>query len=355
MNDSQKSTHISISTGTMIRATLIVVVVFALIKLRDIVLVVLTAIVIASFVESGVKKMKKFIKNRAIAVFSIYLVSFAIVIGLFSVFVPVFLEEMSALVAQTAKYIPNGSILNSFQPDTITGAKGVVSTISHNASLGEVIQSTKNLTTSLSGGFLAIFGTAFGGILNLVLIVIISFYLSVKEKGIENFLRIVVPDKHEEYAIDLWLRTEHKIGLWMQGQMLLGVIVGLLTYLGLVILGVKYALVIALLTALFELIPFGILLAVIPAILFGYLGGGVSTAFMVGVLYFIIHQFEAYLIYPLIVKKVIGISQLVVILSLLIGYTLAGFWGVVLAIPVAVLLLEFLDDREKKKINARTN
>jgi len=282
-------------------------------------------------------------------------VSFAIVVGLFSAFVPVFLEEMSALVDQTAKYIPNGSILNSFQPDTITGAKGVVSTISHNASIGEVINSTKDLTTSLSGGFITIFGKAFGGILNLILIIIISFYLSVKEKGIENFLRIVVPDKHEEYVIDLWLRTEHKIGLWMQGQMLLGVIVGLLTYLGLMILGVKYALVIALLTAVLELVPFGILLAVIPAMLFGYLGGGVSLAFMVGLLYFIIHQFEAYLIYPLIVKKVIGISQLVVVLSLLIGYTLAGFWGVVLAIPVAVILLEFLDDREKKKINARAN
>jgi predicted PurR-regulated permease PerM len=354
MNDG-KHTHISISTGTMIRAAIIVVAIFAIIKLRDIILVVLTAIVIASFVESGVKKMQPYIKNRAVSVFLIYLVSFAIVVGLFSAFVPVFLEEMSALVDQTAKYIPNGSILNSFQPDTITGAKGVVSTISHNASIGEVINSTKDLTTSLSGGFITIFGKAFGGILNLILIIIISFYLSVKEKGIENFLRIVVPDKHEEYVIDLWLRTEHKIGLWMQGQMLLGVIVGLLTYLGLMILGVKYALVIALLTAVLELVPFGILLAVIPAMLFGYLGGGVSLAFMVGVLYFIIHQFEAYLIYPLIVKKVIGISQLVVILSLLIGYTLAGFWGVVLAIPVSVSLLEFLDDREKKKITARAN
>jgi predicted PurR-regulated permease PerM len=350
-----KYTHVSISTGTMIRAAIIVVAIFAIIKLRDIILVVLTAIVIASFVESGVKKMQPYIKNRAVSVFLMYLVSFAIVVGLFSAFVPVFLEEMSALVDQTAKYIPNGSILNSFQADTIIGAKGVVNTISDNASIGEVIKSTQSLTTTLSGGFITIFGKAFGGILNLILIVIISFYLSVKEKGIENFLRIVVPDKHEEYVIDLWLRTERKIGLWMQGQMLLGVIVGLLTYLGLMLLGVKYALVIALLTAVLELVPFGILLAVIPAMLFGYLGGGVSLAFMVGLLYFIIHQFEAYLIYPLIVKKVIGISQLVVILSLLIGYTLAGFWGVVLAIPVSVSLLEFLDDREKKKIIARGN
>lgn len=353
MSEGSKNINISISTGTLMRALLIVVLVVAFIKLRDLILVVLTAIVIASFVESAVKKMKPFIKNRAFAVFLIYLISFVIVVGLVSVFVPVFIEEMSGLVIQLSNYIPNNSILNSFQPNTITDAKGVMSTISQHGSLDDVVSSTQGFVDGLSGGFFAIFGGAFGGVLNLFLIVIISFYLSIREKGIENFLRIVTPDKHEEYVISLWLRTEHKIGLWMQGQMLVAVIIGLLTYLGLTLLGVKYSLVLSLLTALFELIPFGVMLAVIPAVVFSYLGGGVSLALMTAALYFIIHQFEAYLIYPLIVKKVIGISQLVVILALLIGYQLAGFWGIVLAIPVAVLILEILNDREKKKSMAR--
>lgn len=353
MSEGRQNIKISISTGTLMRALLIVVLVVAFAKLRDLILVVLTAIVIASFVESAVKKMKPFIKNRASAVFLIYLISVSVVVGLVSVFVPVFLEEMSGLVTQLSNYIPNNSILNSFQPDTLTDARGVVSTISQNGSLDDVVHSTQSFVDGPSGGFFAIFGGAFGGVLNLFLIVIISFYLSVKEKGIENFLRIVTPEKYEEYVIGLWLRTEHKIGLWMQGQMLVAVIIGLLTYLGLTLLGVKYSLVLALLTAVFELIPFGVMLAVIPAVVFSYLGGGVSLALMTAALYFIIHQFEAYLIYPLIVKKVIGISQLVVILALLIGYQLAGFWGIVLAIPMAVLILEIVSDREKKKNMAR--
>jgi predicted PurR-regulated permease PerM len=185
------------------------------------------------------------------------------------------------------------------------------------------------------------------------LIVIISFYLSIKEKGIENFLRVIIPDESEEYIIDLWQRTEHKIGLWMQGQMLIGLIVGLLTYLGLTILGVKYSLVLAIITGVFELIPFGIYLAIIPAIMFSYLDGGATLALLSVALYFILHQFEAYLIYPLVIKKVIGISPLVIILSILIGWQLAAFWGVILAIPFAVCLFEFLDDLEKKKILAK--
>ena len=355
MDNNAKSPQISISNGSIIRVILFGVVFFALMKLTNIILIILTSIVIASFIEFAVKKMKKYVKNRTFAVFLIYLFSFAIVVGLLSVFVPVFIQEMSTLVVQLGKYIPNSSILNTFQPDTLSGAKGVVTTISHNASLSDVIKSTQNLVTSLSGGFFNIFGSAFDGVVNLLLIIILSFYLSVTERGIESFLRIVTPATHEEYIISLWQRTERKIGLWMQGQMLMGTIVGMLTYLGLTIIGVKYSLVLALLVVVAELVPFGLILATIPGILFAYIDGGVTIAAVTALMYFILGQFETYLIYPLIVKRATGISPLVVIISLLVGGTLAGFWGVILSIPCAVCLLEFLDDLEKKKIIARSN
>jgi predicted PurR-regulated permease PerM len=72
-------------------------------------------------------------------------------------------------------------------------------------------------------------------------------------------------------------------------------------------------------------------------------------------MYTVIGQFETYLIYPLIVRRATGISPIVVIISLLVGGTLAGFWGVILAIPCAVCILEFLDDLEKKKVLARAS
>lgn len=353
MDDRIKNMHISISTNTLIKILLFGSLVFALIKLYNVVLIILVAIVIASFVESAVKKLKPYIKNRSIVVFLIYIITIAIIVGLSSVFMPVFIEEMSILVSSLSQYIPQSSILNSFQPDTISGAKDVVSSISSNSSLSDVVKSTQALISSLSGGFMDIFGGAFGGVVNFVLIVIISFYLSITEKGIENFLRIITPRKNEEYVIDLWQRTEHKIGLWFQGQMLLGFIIGVLAYLGLTILGVKYSLVLAIITAFCELVPFGIFLAVVPVVLFSFLDGGVMMALFSFGLYFILHQFENYLIYPLIIKKVIGISPLVVILSIIIGLELAGFFGVILAIPVSVCLLEFLEDLEKKKILSR--
>lgn len=350
MEGNIKSLQINISNKSFIKLIVFALICLALYKLYNIILIILVAIVIASFVESAVRKLKPYIKNRSFAVFLVYAIAISLIVGLSSVFMPVFIREMSALVSSLSQYIPSGSVLNTFQPDTLTGAKDVFSDISKNASIGEVISSFKNLIDSMSGGFMDVFGGAFGGVINFVFILIISFYLSITEKGVENFLRIVTPRKQEEYVISLWERTERKIGLWMQGQMLLGLIVGVLAYLGLTILGVKYSLVLAILTALLELIPYGIFVAVVPVALFSFLDGGITMALLSFALYFILHQFETYLIYPLIIKKVIGVSPLVVILSIIIGYELAGFLGVVLAIPVAVCLLEFLDDLEKKKI-----
>lgn len=350
MEENFKKLRIDIPTSTIIRVILWGLLVFALIKLSSLILVILTAVVIASFVESAVEKLKPRFKNRTLIVFSIYLLVIGILVALSYVFLPVFIEEMSILVESLGKYIPNGSVLNTFQPDTITGAKEVINTISSSSSsIGDVIQSGQRLINNMSGGFFNVFSQAFGGILNVVLIFIISLFFSLTDRGVQNFLRIITPLKQEEYVINLWQRTEKKIGLWFQGQLLLGIIMGVLVYLGLTIMGVKYSLLLALLTAICELIPYGIFVAIIPAALFAFMDGGITMSVLTAGLFLILHQFENYLIYPLIVKNVIGISPLVVILSVLIGGHLAGFWGVVLAIPCAVFLLEFLDDVEKRK------
>ncbi len=355
MEEKDKNLNINISIETIFNIALVSLLIFLSIKLKILILAVLTAIVIASFVGSAVNRLKKYIKNRTLAVFLIYIFTILVLLGLFSVFIPVFIDEMSTLVNQLGNYIPHNSILNSFQANTISGAKDVVGTIYKNGSLKDVIRSTQNLVDTFSGGFFDVIGKAFGGIFNLFIVIIVSFYLSIKEDGIENFLRIIIPGKKEEYIVNLWKRTERKIGLWLQGQMLLGLIIGVLTYLGLTIIGVKYSLVLSLITAIFLLVPFGIFIALAIATVFAYINGGVTVAVLTALLYLILHQFENYLIAPLIVKKIIGISSLMVILAVLVGASLAGVWGVILAVPFAVALFEVFDDIEKKKILTRKN
>jgi predicted PurR-regulated permease PerM len=106
---------------------------------------------------------------------------------------------------------------------------------------------------------------------------------------------------------------------------------------------------IAIITGIAEIIPFGLAFATIPAVLFAIIGGGVLLGFKVLIFYIILQQVENYVLGPAIVKKVVGIPPLIVLVSFLIGITLAGFWGALLAMPIAVLVLEYLGDVEKSR------
>ena len=349
MSEEPRSYVVKIEIRTIFQIVILLLFLWTLFLIRDLVLVLLTSIVIASFIESVVQKFKKYKIPRTFTVLVVYIVSITILAVLFYVFVPIFLLEFSSLIQSFSSYIPDGSMLKTFDPGTLSSTHQFISSVSSGASAGDLIRNVQELINGASAGFVPSISMLFGGLLNVVLIAVITFYLSVQDHGIEYFLRVVSPIKNEEYIVGLWKRTERKIGLWMQGQMLLGVLIGVVLYLGLTILHVKYSLVVALFSAVMELIPFGIILAGLVAVSFAFSVGGIGVAFKVLLLYLIVQQFESYLIAPLVVNKVIGVSPLVVILSLLVGGTLAGLWGVLLAVPIAVCFLEYLSDIEKGK------
>ena len=169
----------------------------------------------------------------------------------------------------------------------------------------------------------------------------------------EDFIEIAAPRKYQAYVLDLWKRARHKIGLWMQGQLLLAVIMGVLVYLGLTILGVPHALLLAVIAALFEIIPvFGPILAAVPAVAIAFVDGGATLGLLTVALYVIGQQFENHLIYPLVVTRVVGVPPLLVILALLIGAQLAGFLGILLSVPVVATLQEFTKDIRERRVFA---
>ena len=323
--------------------------------LRDLVLTVLTAIVIASFVESAVPHFKKFKIGRVFGIVILYAFSLLVLAALFYLFAPLLITEIYNFSNFVSEYIPGVSFLNYFQNEAFSGAKDIVSGLSQDFSLASLMSVSKAFILNLSGGFFTTLSVAFGGIFNFILIVLISFYLSIQEKGIENFIRLVTPLKYDDYVVDLWERSRRKIALWMQGQVVLGAVVAVLIYLLLSLLGIEYALLLAIIAGVMELVPYGILVALIPAFSFSYLSGGMSSALMVTGAYLIIHEFEVFLFAPLIIKKIVGLSPIVIILSALIGFELGGLWGMLLSIPVAIIVMEFLDDIERDKTLARSN
>jgi predicted PurR-regulated permease PerM len=343
-----KHTHIAITTDTFVRALVVGALAFAVWKLHNLVLLVLTAVVIASAIEPGVVFLIKKRIPRILAVLGMYLVVFGSLFAAVYAFVPPLLDDVGGLVSTVPQY------LNSLNVPTSLLSFGGGTSAADEHTLISNLFAFKDAFTNSGDGTLRIVSAIFGGIFAFGLVVVLSFYFAIQETGIDDFLRIITPAKHEEYVVGLWLRAKKKIGLWMQGQLLSSLIGGVIAYLGLLILGVPYALVIAIFTAAAMLVPiFGSFISALPAVLIAFSTGGVTLAVIVAGLYFIINQFEAHLIHPLIVNKIVGIPPLLVILALIVGGELAGFLGVLLAIPVAAGLREFVNDLDHAKRKAR--
>lgn len=343
-----KDIRISITANTIISAVLIVTGAYTVWLLRDLVLLVLTAIIIASAIEPQIAFFIRHSIPRFFAAILVYVLVFGSVFVLLFLLFPPIIADAAGFLSAMPQYLETLNASGSFSG--FADATSLVGTSGNLQSFIQMLFSLQSIFTAGSGSIIQLFVTFFGGIFSLALVVVLSFYFALQDTGVDDFLRLVMPAAHEDYAVDLWKRAQKKIGLWMQGQILLSVIVAILVYLGLLIIGIPYALLLAVFTAVAEIIPiFGSLIAGTIAVIVSFSDGGVALAAVVLGLYVVVNQFESNLIYPLIVKKIVGIPPLLVIVALIAGYTLAGFLGVLLSVPLAAVLLEFITDYDKRK------
>jgi predicted PurR-regulated permease PerM len=338
--------QVNITLRTILMVVVVLLSLGLLYLLRDLLLTILAAVVLASSVEPAIVALNKRRIPRALAAFFVFL----LIIGTFGVltflFIPPILNETGAFISALPQFLGPVSLPDAFSKATALGAEAVQS-----GRIQDVVAALQAAFSTATGGVAQAVSSVLGGFFQVLLIILLSYYFAVRETGIDDFLRVLTPVKHRAYVIDLWRRAQHKIGLWMQGQLLLSLIIAVLLYLGLTILGVPYALLLALFAALFELIPVvGSLIAALPGVVIAFADGGVSLALLTAGLYLIVNQFQSNLIYPLVVKKVVGVPPVLVIIALIAGAQLAGVLGIILAVPVAAALQELVSDIEKRRL-----
>lgn len=350
-NTPDRDIVITITSGTIVRTILFLLLAAGVYFLWDVVLVVLTAIVIASAVEPATRWFIGWGLPRLPSALVVYAGTILLLGSFFYVFIPPILDEAGSFMTTLPADVNIPLLLNPIKEKGPAIIQPGISVLSRTLSPVQLANNIRQALAGVSGSVFNLVSTVFGGLVSLLLMIVLSFYLSVQEDGVSNFLRIVTPLEHEKYVIDLWKRSQHKIGRWMQGQLILAIIVGVLVYLGLTVLGMKYALLLALLAALFELIPvFGPILAEIPALILAFTSGGFTFMLLIAGFYLVVQQFESQLLYPLVVRKVVGVPPLLVILALIIGARLAGFLGLILSVPLAAALREYVNDVEKRKV-----
>ncbi len=345
---------ISISTGSVVKIILIVFLAVGLFYLRDILFVILTAIVIASAIEPAALWLVRRKCPRILAVIIIYLIIIAAIALFFYMILPYFITELGSFMNMLPKHLTALNVKANGIGSDFFGWQNAFQGLTHSESIGDAIQNFATNITSGSDSLLAAITAFFGGAVSFLLILVISFYLAVQDGGIADFLRLVAPLKHEEYIVGLWHRTQRKIARWIQGQFILAVIVGILVFIGLTLFHVKNALLLSLISTAFEIIPvFGPFIGSIPGIMVAVVQGGATFGFFVAIMYLVVQQVESNIIYPIVVQKVLDIPPLVVIIALVVGARAGGFLGILISIPVAVALTEYLVDVGKSRIAAR--
>jgi predicted PurR-regulated permease PerM len=341
------SIRISVSSGTIIKFLMWIAIFAALFFVRDFLIALLVAVVLASAAEMPVKTMMKWGLPRGISVSLLFLALIALIASIALIFIPPLADDIARFTQTLPKILDSVRI---FGRDLgFSDLSLAVQELSRNIDKGQILTVLKNTLFGTSGVF-ATSAVVIGSVVNLVLTFVLAFYLALEEQGVQKFLRLIVPKTHEAYVEDLWMRSQRKIGLWMQGQLLLSLLVALLVYIPMLVLGMPYAALLGVLAFGGELIPMvGLTFATIPALFIAWTHGGVTLLGIVAVIYFIISQLENHVLYPRVMNKMVGVPSVIVIISLVIGAKFAGIWGVILSVPLAAIFMELASDHNKRK------
>jgi len=339
--------HVEINTGTILRVILTILFFVFLYILKDVLIIFLFAIIIASAISPFANWLDEKGFPRLLGVLLLYLVVLVLIIAVLSLIIPYVSQDINQLVTTLPQFVAKVSTsLEKVQ-------QGSPQYLDFLSEIQNILQSFSDYLQQSSQSIFGLIVSVFGGVMSAIAVLIISFYLSVTKKGIEKFLGSVVPDKYEDYAIDLWKRSEKKVGLWLQGQLLLGLIMGLIVYVGLSLLGIKFALILGFLVAILEIVPMvGPILAAIPAVFLAFLQSPALGLWVIA-FYVIVQQLENHILVPVVLGKTTGLNPVVVIIALLVGQQLAGIPGMILSVPVASIIVEMMDDFAKHKDSKR--
>lgn len=321
---------INVSSMTFVKVVLIVLGLWFLWYIRDIVAMLIAAVLLAALIAPFADWFQKRHVPRALSVIIVYVLLAMVTSAVAVLLVPVVAEQFIQLFGATSL----GLALQELFVNTQTMFEVVK----------EVLLSfLRGETSSVSTVFTQVRGFV-GGIAALFVVLVLAFYMVVEEDTARKVFKNLAPIEYQPYLAQLLTKMQSKIGAWLRGQIVLGVIVGVAVYVGLLALGVKYALLLAVIAGLLEIVPYiGPTLSLIPAAIVGFAHSPV-IGFGVIALYLVIQQLENNLLVPKIMQKVTGLNPIVSIVALLVGVKVGGLIGAILSIPVATMGAVILED-----------
>lgn len=330
---------VEISWGSLWRVSLFAVLMAVAYLGRQIILGLFLAIIISSGLEGAVDELARRVHlPRSMGVILIFLLAALVIILIAYSVVPFVIVELNTVTSSAGRSMTSS-----------TSSLGFLLNLQTSQSASSFMKKISTALFANGGAPIDFFSNALGSLGLFVSVIASSFYLSLSRDGVERFIKIVTPLEYEPTALRIYERSRRKIGSWVRMQLILSMIMGVLVWGGLTLLSVPNAFLIGCLAGIFELIPF------IGPIVSGAIGVvsaiGVSATLAVYTLIFFLvaQQFESNILVPILSKRSVDLHPVIVITALLIGAEVGGFLGMVIAVPMAGVFQEVVEEWSTKK------
>jgi predicted PurR-regulated permease PerM len=324
-----------ISWGALWKIFLMIVIGVVLFYVKSVLLMVFMALIISSALHGPVGWLQEKKIPRIFSTLAIFLFAGGLVAFLLYIIVPVALIQLKYFLSTfSAIRVPLLSIIGL--PDILSRIDQGIGGI-----MDAVIYGGPNVIKLISDFV--------GNVFFMAVSLVIAFYLTLSRDGVERFIQAVFPPSQESYFVSLYHRTRRKLGHWLGGQLILSVIVAVLVFVGLSLLRVDYALILALLALVLELVPYVGPIVVGTIAFLIVLPKSLMLAILVVVVFTLIQQIESHALVPLVMGKTIGINPVMIVIAMLAGSDLAGIAGIIVAVPTIIIFQELLDDWGARK------
>ncbi|RJO61906.1 AI-2E family transporter [candidate division WS5 bacterium] len=321
----KNSIKLDISLSLILKVIGILLFVYFLFLIRDVLVILGISFILSAALEPVVDKLqKKFRMPRWAGVLTIYALFIAMLYVFISMVAPILNEQVRNLIANRENYSNDIDRMIASWPAEVQDK------------VKEAVRAVPDEIRSWRVGDISdrAFGI-FSGIGSFIAILVISAYILSLKNGMKQTVSAFVPESRRELFLKIFGEITRKMSLWFRGQLLLSLTVGVVTFIGLSIMGIPYALILAMIAAFTELIPIiGPILGAIPAVVVALFVSPLM-AVIVGSFYIFVQQLENHILVPQVMRKAVGLNPVIIISSMLIGAKLLGILGVILAVPVA--------------------
>lgn len=316
---------VSISPFTIIFTVLFLLTTYAVYQVRSVIILLLLAFIIMVALNPMVKLLTKKLRfPKGVSIFLSYLT----LIGVLSLIVGLLIPPLAKEVFQLLNLVNLPVFQEEVKNFTFT------------------LQEIDSVVKSFSGSFSAIFSvinSTFTGVITVFTLLVMSFYLMMERHVLHKKVYWFTSKKEYADKIKIFISSiEEQLGGWVRAQLILMLSIFTITYISLSLISIPYALPLALLAGLLEIIPnLGPTIAMIPAVFVTYITFGPVMAGIVFLLYLIIQQIENNVLVPKVMQSSANVNPLVAITVILGGFQLGGIIGALLSIPIYIIARTF--------------